>query len=82
MPKKKPQSVERRVHIVIASHFLPDSKITNDTHIFDDLMADSLDTVELVMGLEEEFGIEIPDDEARQVQTVGQAVSLIESAVQ
>lgn len=82
MPKKKPQSVERRVHIVFASHFLPDTKITNDTHIFEDLHADSLDAVELVMGLEEEFGVEMPDDEARQVQTVGQAVLVVEAAIQ
>ena len=48
------------------------------SHFVDDLGADSLDTVELVMAFEEEFDIEIPDDAAEHIQTVGDAVSYIE----
>jgi acyl carrier protein len=54
-------------------------KITPDTHFVNDLGADSLDTVELVMELEEEFDINIPDDAAEKIQTVGQAVEYIEA---
>ena len=53
--------------------------MTASTHFVDDLGADSLDTVELVMELEEEFGIEIPDDMSEKIQTVGQATEFIES---
>ena len=52
--------------------------MTNDASFIDDLGADSLDIVELVMAFEEEFGIEIPDDAAEKIQTVGQAVEFIE----
>ena len=54
-------------------------KITNETSFINDLGADSLDTVELVMELEEEFDINIPDGAAEKIQTVGQAVEYIES---
>ena len=53
-------------------------KITPETSFVNDLGADSLDTVELVMELEEEFDINIPDDAAEKIQTVGQAVKYIE----
>jgi acyl carrier protein len=53
-------------------------KITPETHFINDLGADSLDTVELVMELEEEFDISIPDDAAERIQTVGQAIDFIE----
>ncbi len=53
-------------------------KITPETSFVNDLGADSLDTVELVMELEEEFDINIPDDAAEKIQTVGQAVQYIE----
>ena len=53
-------------------------KITPETSFVNDLGADSLDTVELVMELEEEFDINIPDDEAEKIQTVGEAIEFIE----
>ena len=53
------------------------SKITLEAKFFDDLGADSLDTVELIMQFEEEFGIEIPDEEAENLLSVGQAVDFI-----
>jgi len=54
-----------------------EAKVTNNAHFIDDLGADSLDTVELVMAFEEEFDIEIPDDAAEHIQTVGDAVKFI-----
>ncbi len=53
--------------------------ITDETHFINDLGADSLDTVELVMELEDEFGISISDEEAEKIQTVGDAVKYIEA---
>ena len=53
-------------------------KVTDNASFIDDLGADSLDTVELVMAFEEEFGCEIPDDAAEQIQTVGDAVKFLE----
>ena len=53
-------------------------KLTDGASFIDDLGADSLDTVELVMAFEEEFGVEIPDDEAETILTVGDAVRFIE----
>lgn len=71
-------SVEERV-IDIVSEQLGVSKdqVTPETSFIDDLGADSLDTVELVMELEEEFDINIPDDAAEKIQTVGQAIDYI-----
>lgn len=57
------------------------SKVTRDATFADDLDADSLDVVELVMSLEEEFGISVPEDELKDVTTVGQAFDLIASKV-
>jgi acyl carrier protein len=72
-------SVEERV-ITIVGEKLAQSKeqITRDTSFVADLGADSLDTVELVMQFEEEFGIQIPDDAAEKIKTVGQAIDYIE----
>ena len=61
-----------------ASLGLPVRSLSPDTRFVEDLGADSLDTVELVMELEEEFGINIPDDEAENIKTVGDALRLIE----
>ena len=57
-----------------------DDKVSGEASFIDDLGADSLDTVELVMAFEEEFGIEIPDDAAETIQTVGDAVKFIDKA--
>jgi len=55
-----------------------ESEITPESHFVDDLGADSLDTVELVMALEEEFGIEVPDEDAEKIQTVGDVAKYID----
>jgi acyl carrier protein len=71
--------VAERVKKIVVEHLGVDAdKVEKDASFIDDLGADSLDTVELVMAFEEEFGIEIPDDAAETIQTVGDAVSFIE----
>ena len=75
-------SVQERVIDIVAEQLGADKeKITAETHFVNDLGADSLDTVELVMELEEEFDINIPDDAAEKIQTTGEAVKHIESSV-
>ena len=73
--------VSEKVKKIIAEHLGIDdmSKITDDAKFIDDLGADSLDTVELVMAFEEEFGSEISDSEAEKILTVGDAIKFIES---
>ncbi len=74
-------SVPERVIEIVADQLGVDKeKITRETSFVNDLGADSLDTVELVMELEEEFDINIPDDAAEKIQTVGQAIDFIEKA--
>ena len=76
-------SVEERVVDIVAEQLGVDKeKVTRDTSFVNDLGADSLDTVELVMELEEEFDITIPDDAAEKIQTVGQAVDYIDENAQ
>ena len=72
--------VAEKVKKIIAEHLGIDDmdKITEDAKFIDDLGADSLDTVELVMAFEEEFGLEIPDDEAENITTIKSAVDWIE----
>ena len=65
--------------IIIDKLSVEDSKITMESNFIDDLGADSLDTVELIMQFEEEFSIEIPDDEAEGLLSVGQAVDYIKN---
>jgi len=73
-------SVQERVIEIVAEQLGVDKdKVTSETSFVNDLGADSLDTVELVMELEEEFDINIPDDAAEKIQTVGQAVQYIEN---
>ncbi len=73
-------SVEQRVIDIVAEQLgVERDKIKPESNFVNDLGADSLDTVELVMELEEEFDISIPDDAAEKIQTVGEAVKHIES---
>jgi acyl carrier protein len=72
--------VETQVKQIVVDHLgIDDSKVTSESKFIDDLGADSLDTVELVMAFEEKFGIEIPDDAAETIQTVQNAIDFIES---
>lgn len=72
-------SVEERVVEIVAEQLgVEKDKITRETHFVNDLGADSLDTVELVMELEEEFDINIPEDSAEKIQRVGEAIDFIE----
>ena len=67
-----------RVKKIVIEHLgVEAEKVTEDASFIDDLGADSLDIVELVMAFEEEFGIEIPDDAAEKIQTVGDAIGFI-----
>ncbi|MFT5394508.1 MAG: acyl carrier protein [Gammaproteobacteria bacterium] len=73
-------NVEERVkQIVIEQLGVKDEEVTTEASFVDDLGADSLDTVELVMALEEEFNCEIPDEEAEKITTVQQAINYINS---
>jgi len=70
-----------RVKKIVVEHLGVDAeKVTEAASFIDDLGADSLDTVELVMAFEEEFGVEIPDDAAETILTVGDAVKYIDKA--
>jgi acyl carrier protein len=71
-------SVEQRVKEIIVEQLgVEATQVTENAKFVEDLGADSLDTVELVMALEEEFSIEIPDEDAEKITTVGDAVSYI-----
>jgi acyl carrier protein len=71
---------QKRIIKVICDQLdVEESKVTAEANFIDDLGADSLDTVELVMAFEEEFDIEIPDDMAEQIKTVNDVVSLVEA---
>ena len=71
-------SIEERVkQIVVEQLGVRDEEVAGDSSFVDDLGADSLDTVELVMALEEEFSCEIPDEEAEKITTVQQAVDYV-----
>ena len=66
--------------IIVDKLGVDESEITNEANFINDLGADSLDTVELIMEFEKEFDIQIPDDKAEAIATVGDAVSFIETA--
>ena len=73
-------SVEERVRKIIVEQLgVGEEQVTADASFVDDLGADSLDTVELVMALEEEFDVEIPDDEAEKITTVKEAMGFVEA---
>ena len=73
------KTIEQRVKAIITEQLgVNPDQVTPDTKFIEDLGADSLDTVELVMEFEEEFDITIPDEEAEKIQSVGQAISYIE----
>jgi acyl carrier protein len=73
--------IEERTRKIVVEHLgVEEEKVTENASFIDDLGADSLDTVELVMAFEEEFGIEIPDDAAETIQTFGDAVKYIKGA--
>ena len=70
--------VAERVKKIVVNYLgVEEEKVKEDASFIDDLGADSLDTVELVMAFEEEFGVEIPDDAAEKIQTVGDAIKFI-----
>ncbi len=70
--------VAGRVKSIVVEHLgVEEDKVKEEASFIDDLGADSLDTVELVMAFEEEFSVEIPDDAAEKIQTVGDAITFI-----
>ncbi|MEQ8331469.1 MAG: acyl carrier protein [Longimicrobiales bacterium] len=72
------EATEARVREIIINELgVEAEKVTDDASFVEDLGADSLDTVELVMAFEEEFGIDIPDEDAEQMRTVGDAISYL-----
>jgi acyl carrier protein len=71
---------ERVIDIVAEQLGVDKEKVKPESHFINDLGADSLDQVELVMELEEEFDLNIPDDAAEKIETVGQAIQFIEQA--
>lgn len=76
-------SIEERVVDIVSEQLGVDKeKISRETSFVNDLGADSLDTVELVMELEEEFDVTIPDDAAEKIQSVGQAIEYVEQNTQ
>jgi acyl carrier protein len=78
-PMAAEKSIEQRVKEIIVEQLgVTAEQVTAEAKFIEDLGADSLDTVELVMALEEEFGQEIPDEEAEKLQTVGDVVKYIE----
>lgn len=76
------EAIEQRVRKIVAEQLgVSESDIKNESTFVDDLGADSLDTVELVMALEEEFECEIPDEEAEKITSVQQAIDYIKAHV-
>ena len=73
------ETAERVKKIVVEHLGVEQEKVTEDASFIDDLGADSLDIVELVMAFEEEFGVEIPDDAAEKITTVKDAINYIDS---
>jgi acyl carrier protein len=77
---KKPMAAEDRIKKIIAEQLgVDEDEVVPEASFVDDLGADSLDTVELVMAFEEEFGIEIPDEDAEKITRVKEAIEYIDS---
>ncbi|NOS70439.1 MAG: acyl carrier protein [Verrucomicrobia bacterium] len=75
------KSIEQRVKDIIVEQLgVKPDQVTPEAKFIEDLGADSLDTVELVMALEEEFGIEVPDEQAEKLQTVGDVIKHVEDS--
>jgi acyl carrier protein len=74
------QIAEKVKKIIIDKLGVDESEVTNEASFTNDLGADSLDTVELIMEFEKEFDVSIPDDQAEKIQTVGQAIEFIEAS--
>ena len=70
---------ERVKAIIVDKLSVEETEVTNEASLTNDLGADSLDTVELIMEFEKEFGISIPDDQAEKITTVGDAIAYIEA---
>jgi acyl carrier protein len=81
LEEKIMSNIEERVKKIVSEQLGVKDEIANDASFVDDLGADSLDTVELVMALEEEFECEIPDEEAEKITTVQQAIDYVTSHV-
>lgn len=75
-------SVEQRVIEIVCEHLAVNKdEVKRETNFIEDIGADSLDIVELVMELEEEFDIQIPDDQAEKIKTVGEAIDFIDAKI-
>lgn len=79
--KKMSEIKSKVISIIVDKLGVEESEVTNEASFTNDLGADSLDTVELIMEFEKEFNIAIPDDQAETIQTVGDAVTYIEKNV-
>ena len=80
LKENKLSNIEEQVKGIVAEQLgVKEEEVTNEASFVDDLGADSLDTVELVMALEEEFDTEIPDEEAEKITTVQQAIDFVNS---
>ena len=79
--EEKMSNTSERVKKIVVEHLgIDEDKVNDSASFIDDLGADSLDTVELVMAFEEEFEIEIPDDAAEKIQTIKDAIDFIDAA--
>ena len=75
-------AIEDKIKAIVAEQLgVSEDEVTPEASFTDDLGADSLDIVELVMAIEEEFGLEIPDDDAEKIQSIGDAISYVEERI-